>query len=231
MINAAAFLGNDTTTQGNWVGVYGNDGWKIAAYTGANNVSNSAPGSGAESTANVPPYATTTLSGNDYFVWDTNTGTSSNRKLTRPSGLNPIAACWYTSGSNPWSMTINTTRPCKVSFYLLDWDGGGGRKNTITVKDADTSSILISGLDWLTLSETDWLTLSEADWASTPESGSQTSLVYTGSTYSNGVWAKFSISGNIKFEFLWDGITDNAVVSAVMFDSTHTKYCGGQLMW
>src|SRR5262249_14101639 len=74
---AAAFVKTDTTTLGNWSGVYGKDGYNII---GDNSVS--------------PAYAILTPLGAQKLTWDTKT--TDVRALQRPSNPNQrIAAAWY----------------------------------------------------------------------------------------------------------------------------------------
>lgn len=201
MSNSATYIADDTTTKGNWIGVYGADGWRIAQYLVPNTSSNINNNGAYEDTTNTPGYASITLSGNNTYVWDDDVN-GDPRKVTRPSGLDPLASCWYTN-SDPWTMVINVgSTPRYVTFYLMDYDGSGTRETGITASDADTIATLV------------------------------TQRNYTGSGYSNGIWVRYMITGNVRFDFANIGDI-NAVVTMVAFDPTTTtaKYYGGQLFW
>jgi hypothetical protein len=114
--DSATFLGTDTTTQGNWQGVYGADGQIVP-----NNV-----------TAN-PSYATFSSAGATAYTWSPTT--TDPRALRQPYSVNAIASAWYT----PTSMTIdlNLTDGIlhKISLYLLDFDDQS-RSERIDILDA-----------------------------------------------------------------------------------------------
>src|SRR5208283_4195800 len=75
----ASFIRTDTTTQGNWKGVYGLDGYIIPATT----------------TNKVPGYAALTPENDAEWTWTSN-GTET-RDLQASSTSLRQASCWYTS--------------------------------------------------------------------------------------------------------------------------------------
>jgi hypothetical protein len=121
--NGAAFVKTDTTTQGNWKGVYGGAGEIIA------NDGNSLPG-----------YAVINFTGANLFTW---TFTTDPRALlTAASTSNRIASVFYNAPG--FSIDVNFTdgNAHTLALYLLDWDGSG-RAETVTIVDAaNTSSVL-----------------------------------------------------------------------------------------
>jgi hypothetical protein len=123
---SAAFIRSDTTTQGNWHGVYGSQGYGIVA-----------------DTFSYPSYAQVTVSGASTWVWASST--SDVRALQKASGLDRIASCWYTDPSPTFSIDINLTDGVshQVAIYGVDWDGWG-RLQTIDVLDAATGAVLDS---------------------------------------------------------------------------------------
>jgi subtilisin family serine protease len=98
----AQFLATDTTTQGNWMGAYGADGYNIA-----------------NDSASLPAYAQMTLTGASAFTWAASTTDS--RALQRASGPGRIASAWYAAA---FDLTLNLTDGLAhdVAFYAIDWD-------------------------------------------------------------------------------------------------------------
>ena len=75
--NRATFPKQDTSTQGNWTGTYGTQGYDVLG--------------GA---ASLPAYASVTPTGQSSWTWDSNT-TDSRALQTSSSSTNRVAACWY----------------------------------------------------------------------------------------------------------------------------------------
>jgi hypothetical protein len=127
----AAFLGTDTTDQGNWRNAYGADGYDIAADT-----------SGTD--PKLPSYATVALTG-AASTWTWTTSTADPRALQDAAGTGRIASAWYSTA--PFGFDINLTDGLahEVSLYALDWDKlGGGRDERIDVLSAATGKVLDS---------------------------------------------------------------------------------------
>ena len=122
--NSVTYLSTDTSTQGNWKGIYGGDGYDII-----------------NSSYSYPSGVTITPSGNSSWIWASST--SDVRGLVKADpDTDHIAATWYSS--NSFTVTIDlgsTTR--QVAFYLLDWESAG-RSMTVDVLDGQTESVLDS---------------------------------------------------------------------------------------
>jgi RHS repeat-associated protein len=119
-----AFVGADTTTQGNWQGAYGADGYSIAALSSA-----------------LPSYASVTMSGQADYTWAAST--TDPRALQKPGGSDRIASTWYNASTFTIDVNLTDGQAHQVSLYLLDWDqAGGGRSERIDVLDADTQRLL-----------------------------------------------------------------------------------------
>ena len=111
---SAAFQPLDTTTQGNWPGHYGQDGYLIV-----NDV-------------NSPPsYATLTPSGASTYTWVASSP-ESRALLKNPNTTDRIASTYYASNSFTFDLTL-TGGMHQVALYLLDLD---------TFERAETISIL-----------------------------------------------------------------------------------------
>jgi len=121
---AASFIGLDTTTQGNWQGVYGSAGKMVV--NGPQNAPSASYGS-FNSVENATQY-TWASSTSDVRALETGSGVSGSR----------TAATWFGS-SFTFDVTLNG--PQKFELYALDWDSGG-RVETITITDATTNAVL-----------------------------------------------------------------------------------------
>jgi len=122
--SSAAFLSYDTTTQGNWHGVYGADGYSIA-----------------NDSQSIPMYASFAVE-NQNGEWTWASGTTDPRALETAEDSGRIAACWYKNhDSFSFSINLNDGNSHQVEFYALDWDSRG-RAETIQVLDAATNALL-----------------------------------------------------------------------------------------
>jgi len=104
----------DTTTQGNWIGRYGSTGYNIAG-----DASKTAP-----AVAVTPPA--------NPYTWDP--APTDVRATQRADGSGRIAAAWF-GGSVDVGIGTSGTQSHRVGVYLLDWDGQGARRETLTVTD------------------------------------------------------------------------------------------------
>lgn len=119
---SASVQGIDSTTQGNWKGHYGADGYLIA------NDSN-----------NPPSYATVDINGASLWTWAT--ATTDPRALLRgASPTNRIASTYYSASSFTFDVNI-TGGPHQIALYLLDLDNAG-RNETISILDPATNNVL-----------------------------------------------------------------------------------------
>lgn len=119
----AAFVRSDTTTQGNWVGAYGVNGYAVI-----------------NDATSYPAYAAVTPSGHSAWTWD---AAPASARALRRAGSGRIAATWYAASS--YSIDINLTDGAahQVAVYGLDWDGVG-RTQRIDVVNAATGAVLDS---------------------------------------------------------------------------------------
>jgi hypothetical protein len=108
----------DTTTQGNWHGVYGSNGYNVIAGTVA-----------------YPSYVTVTPSGANTANWGSTTDVRA--LYTSATSTNREAGAWY----NPTTtflidMVFNDGQQHQVALYFLDWDTTR-RAETVSVQDAN----------------------------------------------------------------------------------------------
>jgi hypothetical protein len=100
----ATFVALETTTQGNWKGVYGADGHNVI-----------------NDTVSYPSYVTVTPSGTNLWTWAAST--SDVRALSKASSTTDrIAATWFNAASFLIDLAFQDTAQHKVSIYCLDWD-------------------------------------------------------------------------------------------------------------
>ncbi len=120
----AHFVTTDTSTQGNWHGIYGSDGYSVEADSQI-----------------IPSYSSLTVM--NQMMWTWATGTSDPRALQLGSGLGRIAATWYNTPTFSIDVNITDGNSHQVALYSVDWDGLG-RAQTIQVVDAQTQAVLDS---------------------------------------------------------------------------------------
>lgn len=117
------FSRTDSTTKGDWIGLYGAQGYAIA------NLGQS-----------VPSYASLSVSGSQ-FTWAGST--TDVRALKTPTGMDRIASCWFTDSSVQPPVVFdldNGPLLRQVGLYFLDWDHLG-RTCDIAISDAVTGAI------------------------------------------------------------------------------------------
>jgi hypothetical protein len=125
---SASFVRADTATQGNWTGVYGADGFQIAA--GSNNI--------------LPPYVSafnvSANGGSGTYTWAS--PTSDPRALQASSGSSTrIASTWFTTSSQLMTINLNDSNMHQIALYFLDWSNNG-RSQTITITNASSNAVL-----------------------------------------------------------------------------------------
>ena len=122
----ASFVGSDSLTQGNWIGVYGNDGYDLA-------------GSGVIN----PAQATFTLAGQAFYSWPTPPLSAKQALEVPPSGTSRIAAAWYSPTSFTIDVNVAAGQSYNLELYFLDYDSRG-RAETVSLTDATTNTVLNS---------------------------------------------------------------------------------------
>ena len=116
------FLEKDATTQGNWIGTYGAQGYDIV--------------SGPTS---LPANDTVTPSGQSTYTW-TKTSTDP-RALQVPGSSNRVAAVWYSATSFTVDVNLADGQAHDLELYFDDWDNKG-RGEQVQISDAGTGTVL-----------------------------------------------------------------------------------------
>ncbi len=114
----ATFVALDTTTQGNWQGVYGSNGYNVINGTVA-----------------YPSYVTVTPSGQSTANWTSST-TDVRALYTSATSTSRIAATWYNNTSFLIDLVFNDGQQHRVAMYCLDWDSTQ-RAETVAIQDAN----------------------------------------------------------------------------------------------
>jgi hypothetical protein len=117
------FVGTDTTTQGNWKGVYGQDGYQVIL-----------------DATNYPPTVTVTPSGKTDNTW---TNSTTDVRALQRGGADRIAASWYSGTNFDIAVTQNDGVPHRIALYCLDWDTTT-RSQTFDIKDSVSGTVLDS---------------------------------------------------------------------------------------
>jgi len=118
----ASFVGTDTSTQGNWHGVYGADGYSIA-----------------NETQSLPAYASFAVQNQLSFTWAT--GISDPRALQTGSNTGRIASTWYSSSSFAFDVNFTDGNSHRFALYALDWDSSA-RAESVQIVDANSGAVL-----------------------------------------------------------------------------------------
>jgi len=116
VIAPATFAGVDTTTQGNWKGVYGLDGYKLMG----------------DATKN-PSYAAPVTDGAQW-IWAVDT--LDVRGLQKAQSTSRIAATWYGTPTFTIDPKFSDSESHQVAIYCLDWDSYGPRSQKVEILDA-----------------------------------------------------------------------------------------------
>lgn len=118
---AAYAQATDTTTQGDWVGQYGSDGYILANFNNGSDLTS------------LPGYINTaTWGGASRHVWSANAG-SDVRAVESPDQSIRKATTVYAGGTYTLTLDVNQPANFQLGVYSLDWDGNGARSQNIGV--------------------------------------------------------------------------------------------------
>jgi len=116
----AAYVTTDASTQGTWKGVYGADGYAIAA-----------------DATSLPGDMQLGVTGQSSWTW---AGSTTDGRAMQRAASDRVMAAWY--GSN-FTIDVNVTgsQPRQLAVYSADYDGGG-RQQQFDLVDASTGAVL-----------------------------------------------------------------------------------------
>jgi hypothetical protein len=135
----AQFIKLDTTTRGDWGGVYGKDGYVLCNYNGEGRDEKALP----KYVTSVNYYRAFPKSGvPDPTVWAAETSKKEALAPDKKNNANRKAAV-YANNDQTMTMTINTdgTREYQVALYFVDWDNKG-RRQAVEMMDATTLNLI-----------------------------------------------------------------------------------------
>ena len=120
--STAKFVKADTTTEGNWIGAYGSQGYDIV--------------SGPTS---LPSYAALTTIGATNYTWTTTS--TSQSALQVPGSSNRVAACWYSWTSFSINLDLTNGQTHNIALYACAYDDEA-RSEQIQITNAATGAVL-----------------------------------------------------------------------------------------
>lgn len=133
---AAAYVKTDTTTGGNWQGVYGADGYSIF-----------------DDATSLPSYATLTTTGASQYIWTQ--PTDSRALFAGPTGSARIAACDYAATSFTFNLNLTDGQTHELALYTVNYDNQN-RAQSVQITNAATGGVLdtrsvsnFGGGEWL----------------------------------------------------------------------------------
>jgi hypothetical protein len=114
-------LAYSQTPQGNWVGLYGANGYDLFAWNGTD-------------LRSLPQSTLTVDQGTRFNAWTGSTGTSQGRALESPDTLTRRATCLYDANQLRLHLTFSANYHGTLHIYALDWDSTS-RREAVTVDD------------------------------------------------------------------------------------------------
>lgn len=124
---AASYVKTDTSTGGNWNGVYGSAGYSVVG-----------------GVTSLPSDVSYNLNNALFHEWNAD-GTTYPGALQDEAGSNVhVSACYYSYSSFAINITSSDAQTHQVAFYLLDEDDFETRNETIQILDPKTDTVLAS---------------------------------------------------------------------------------------
>ena len=128
-VPAASFVGADTTSPGQWSGVYGRGGYLVSQGASTDR-------------SKLPPWVKATVSGQTGVTWAANT---SDPRAVQPA---PGAGGWDAGGWSDPTLTLDVNvldgQSHAVALYAVDWDTSNARSERVDVVNATTGAVLDS---------------------------------------------------------------------------------------
>ncbi len=122
-VTSADYVSSDSTTKGNWKGIYGADGGYVV-----------------NDTANYPAYATVSVTGAGSYTWNAST-TDPRAPLKLASTTDRLASQWISNTSFTINLNLTDGNAHRVALYFLDWDSTS-RAVSVQVLNAATGAVL-----------------------------------------------------------------------------------------
>jgi uncharacterized protein (TIGR03790 family) len=119
---AAVFAGSDSSTHGDWIGVYGAAGYSVAS-----------------DATSFPAGTTVTFAGQLEYTWAAST--SDTRALRRATAPGRVAATWYQAPAFDITVGLAGGQSKRISIYCLDFDTVS-RSQQLDVLDAASGALI-----------------------------------------------------------------------------------------
>ncbi|MBI4661783.1 MAG: VCBS repeat-containing protein [Verrucomicrobia bacterium] len=119
----AAFVSEDTQTQGEWSATYGREGYNIV-----------------RGGTQIPSFAKVSVEGAREFTWTDPSAES--EALRKADNSDRLAACWFADQSFDVRLDFADPQPHRVSFYFLDYVNPEPRAQRIEILDSSTGEPL-----------------------------------------------------------------------------------------
>jgi hypothetical protein len=126
LFSSAAFVKLDATTQGNWTGVYGADGYSVIG-----------------GSTSLPTYASFSVGTHQFYEWEAQNSSDARALQTNPSSPVRVAATDFAANTVAYKVNVTDGETHQVALYLLDQDYRG-RSETITITDTSGGAVLAS---------------------------------------------------------------------------------------
>ena len=125
----------DTATQGNWLGVYGDDGYILPAF-----LASGSPGTNADDLSSLGSWVSGYsfgFHGGGSGRWQWSTATSEARALVNPLNTsNRRATCAFDNQMLDFLLQVTKPVEFDISLYLLDWDSFGRSQTELFLNPA-----------------------------------------------------------------------------------------------
>ena len=118
----ASLVSTDTTTQGNWIGTYGTQGYDLF-----------------NDESSLPSYATVTVASASPWTWSATT--TDQRAREQVGGTGRIAACAYSTASFTVNVNLADGGVHDLALYFVDWDSTT-RSEQVQLTNAATGAVL-----------------------------------------------------------------------------------------
>ena len=127
----------DAATHGDWIGVYGSQGYILNAYNAGGNGNYLGTASASNDTSVLPSYVSsyTYGAGAQQYVWSTGDSATTTKDLQDPSDPTGLRNAATAFNGGDWSLTLNLNQSehFQLAVYALDYDNFNGRDITISV--------------------------------------------------------------------------------------------------
>ena len=127
-VAAASYVMFDSHTEGQWVGIYGSQGYDLVG-----------------DAVNLPDYAAVTTSGASINTWTANT--SAAQALMKPSDNFAVGACWESSTSFTIDVNLTDGQAHDLTLYAVDFDRQDLYEE-IQIVNAATGAVLATKTLW-----------------------------------------------------------------------------------